>query len=145
MRQSYTYLTPSKKEEIKQEQKGICAICFRDTEPLVIDHEHTTDFVRQALCVRCNNGLGCFEDDWDILLRAACYVIVHKAGLSDLRIGYRLLFDEAQKQMARQLANAKREAKKQLCQQVLELKQEELASVDEAIHTAKPAVRETST
>lgn len=144
MTESYTGMTPQRKEDIKQEQKGICAICFKETE-LVIDHDHSTDHVREGLCRACNAGLGFFQDDWDNLLRAACYVLVHKAHLTDLRIGYKLLFEEARKQEARQMSNAKREAKKQLCQQIQELTSEKLASVEETIRTVGSAGQGTST
>lgn len=141
--ESYSNLTPQRKEEIKQEQKGVCAICFADTEPLVIDHEHETDFVRQALCGNCNKGLGFFGDDWDTLLRAACYVIVHKAGLTDLRIGYKLLFEEARKQEARQMANIKRKATEQLCQAKQWLANQEPVAAEETTPTAEPVGLET--
>jgi len=115
VKQSYKELSGEDKEEIKKDQKGTCAICFRDNVELVIDHCHETGFVRKGLCRSCNTGLGFFQDDWDTLLRAACYVIVHKAGLDDIRIGYKLLFRDYQERLERQLKDMKRTAKEQVC------------------------------
>lgn len=121
MIRSYKGLKTGEKEVIKEEQNGTCGICFSDNVPLVIDHDHETGFVRKALCVKCNNGLGQFDDDYDTLLRAACYVLVHKAGLSDLRIGYRLMFDDMQKRLETHMRQVRRKAKEQICQQKREL------------------------
>ncbi len=141
--QSYTNLTPEEKEQIKQEQKGVCAICFSDTEALVIDHDHKTDFVRQALCVKCNNGLGQFNDDHETLLRAACYVIVHKANLTDIRIGYKLLFEEARRKEAQWMINIKKTAQEQFRQAKRELLEDVLADAADPIRTARLAALET--
>jgi hypothetical protein len=57
------------------EQDGCCAICGHKPDyNLHVDHCHTTQVVRQLLCHQCNNGLGCFKDNQDILLRAITYL-----------------------------------------------------------------------
>jgi hypothetical protein len=56
-------------------QEGGCAICGdepADGQSMHIDHDESG--VRGILCVRCNNGLGQFKDDPELLLRAAEYV-----------------------------------------------------------------------
>src|SRR6266705_1068001 len=116
----YTNMSYQEKQEIKREQNGTCAICFSDD---VIGNAFRESF-KKDLCKGCNDGLELFQNDWDTLLRAACYVIVHKAGMSDLRIGYKLLFEEARKQEERRLEIIRKKAKEQLCQQKQELLQE---------------------
>jgi hypothetical protein len=143
---SYSQLTSQDKEDIKREQKYQCAICFAENVELVIDHDHETDAVRKALCTKCNVGLGFFMDEWNVLLTAACYVIAHKAGVADdqnyLRIGYKVLFEDAKKQEARQLANIRKTADQQLAKAKKEV---DFADAVEAILTAEPAAPETST
>jgi Recombination endonuclease VII len=56
-------------------QDGECAICGE--QPAVgqsMHIDHMDESVRGILCVRCNNGLGQFKDDPELMLRAAEYV-----------------------------------------------------------------------
>jgi hypothetical protein len=39
-----------------------------------VDHDHGTGEIRGLLCVPCNNTLGLFREDPDLLKRAARYV-----------------------------------------------------------------------
>jgi len=61
------------------EQGGMCAIC-KATEPggrsanFHIDHCHTTGKIRGLLCCRCNQGLGAFRDNVEILKAATEYL-----------------------------------------------------------------------
>jgi len=55
----------------------VCALC--ESLPtagisLHVDHDHGTGEIRGLLCVRCNNALGLFREDPDLLKRAARYV-----------------------------------------------------------------------
>jgi len=61
-------------------QGGKCALCYRVPEGrgncsvLHVDHNHETGQVRRLLCFDCNNGLGRFRDDPDVLRRAVAYL-----------------------------------------------------------------------
>lgn len=60
------------------EQGDRCAICGRDQEGFVrafaVDHDHVTGRVRGILCPDCNRGLGGFQDNPNLLRRAADYL-----------------------------------------------------------------------
>lgn len=65
-------------KELLARQNGSCAIC---TTPLIlgeqkvhIDHNHKTGHVRGLLCQKCNLGLGLFNDNPLLLLRAVMYL-----------------------------------------------------------------------
>lgn len=53
---------------------GNCEICGDHSDPLYLDHDHTTGLSRGWLCNRCNRGLGAFRDNPDWLRKAAEYV-----------------------------------------------------------------------
>jgi hypothetical protein len=63
-------------------QNSVCAICHcpetrthsAKTDPLVVDHDHTTGKVRGLLCHRCNTALGLMKDDVARLLSAVAYL-----------------------------------------------------------------------
>lgn len=55
------------------EQEAKCLICFREVK-LHLDHCHDTGKIRGALCHQCNNGLGCFRDDPELLKKALEYL-----------------------------------------------------------------------
>jgi Recombination endonuclease VII len=58
------------------QQNHACAICERpfDRTPH-IDHCHLTHWVRGLLCLKCNMGLGCFDDNPIFLFKAALYAL----------------------------------------------------------------------
>ena len=66
-------------EDLMAIQNGRCAICGMAEDgdknhfPLV-DHNHTTGMVRGLLCMNCNQGIGKFHDDPNLLMSAATYL-----------------------------------------------------------------------
>ena len=63
-------------------QGGGCAICHRppnDVISLHVDHEHSSGRVRALLCVRCNNGLGLFDEDPALFAAAVTYLTARVA------------------------------------------------------------------
>lgn len=58
-------------------QKGVCAICTLPCETgknLAVDHDHKTGKVRGALCMKCNQAIGLFDDSVDLMQRAIEYL-----------------------------------------------------------------------
>ena len=68
-------------------QNGCCAICGDELENVkcvtCIDHDHETGKVRGLLCLLCNNGLGMFRDNPEVLMRAAEYLEGKKESKND--------------------------------------------------------------
>lgn len=69
-------------QQLLAEQGGGCAICGESEEgkALAVDHCHKSGCIRGLLCQNCNNGLGRFGDDPNLLDRAAAYVRMRKQG-----------------------------------------------------------------
>lgn len=71
-------LTVEEYEALLAAQGGRCAICETDTPAKhgswCIDHCHGSSEVRGLLCVRCNAGLGHFDDSPAFLLAAERYI-----------------------------------------------------------------------
>lgn len=60
-----------------KQQGNACPICerkFSDAVPANVDHCHTHGHVRGLLCVKCNTGLGHFNDDPERMMRALKYL-----------------------------------------------------------------------
>jgi hypothetical protein len=56
-------------------QGGLCAICKKtDRRRLCVDHCHDTRRVGGLLCTKCNTGIGCFNDDPELLRAAIAYL-----------------------------------------------------------------------
>jgi hypothetical protein len=69
-------------ERMMYEQSNLCLICnnemtvgTRDGRTVNVDHDHDSGDIRGLLCTRCNNGLGCFDDNPDLMIAAAAYVM----------------------------------------------------------------------
>jgi hypothetical protein len=69
-------VTTEQYETMLAAQGGGCAICGNPpkTRRLDVDHDHRTGQVRGLLCHKHNRGLAYFNDDADMLLRAADYL-----------------------------------------------------------------------
>lgn len=63
---------------MREGQGGVCAICQKkcpkNGDTLSVDHDHDTGYVRGLLCNTCNNALGRFKDDPELLRRALSYL-----------------------------------------------------------------------
>lgn len=79
-------LTEEGYESLLADQHGGCAICGATESAhthgrpcrLAVDHDHTTGKVRGLLCSRCNQAIGKFGDDPEMLRAAAAYLDRHK-------------------------------------------------------------------
>jgi hypothetical protein len=72
-------VTRAKVLDLKTKQDNKCAICGKNAdkerwEALCIDHDHNTNTPRGLLCRKCNLGLGCFNDNPNLLNSAAIYL-----------------------------------------------------------------------
>jgi len=71
-------ITYEEYEQMVEDQGGGCAICGKteseEGRRLPIDHCHTTGKVRGVLCAKCNQALGMFRDDPELLRNAAQYL-----------------------------------------------------------------------
>ena len=70
-------ITAAQYAEMLWSQGGVCAICKQPCptgKRLSVDHDHETRAVRGLLCSNCNNGLGRFKDNPELLEQAASYL-----------------------------------------------------------------------
>jgi len=70
--------TPELKTQMIADQNGICAICQATDKPLYVDHCHTNNRIRAAICHNCNTALGHAKDNPGTLRRMAAYVEHHQ-------------------------------------------------------------------
>lgn len=77
-----------------EEQENKCAICGKhetkkstkspsEISPLAIDHCHKTNKVRALLCRTCNLGIGAFNDNHELMLKAIEYLKKHTEDMND--------------------------------------------------------------
>jgi len=71
-------LSPEQFEALVALQQGACGICLQEMETPFVDHDHVSGRVRGLLCAQCNTGLGMFQDDPAIILRASLYLTAHR-------------------------------------------------------------------
>ena len=80
-------ITPEDYDEMLEAQSGVCAICEQNCgsgRRLAVDHNHATGAVRGLLCTKCNTSLGNANDDPQILIAMAMYLISHsKEGIKN--------------------------------------------------------------
>ena len=87
-------LTPEQFLSMLESQDYKCAICSSELESTgrgtgpQMDHDHSCcsgeagqktcgDCIRGILCSKCNRGLGCFNDDHELMKKAIEYLIDH--------------------------------------------------------------------
>jgi hypothetical protein len=77
-------LTPESFQSLLDSQGGRCAICGTKEfggpgKRPHVDHDHETNKLRGLLCVKCNAGIGQFQESTKFLLLAVDYLIAHGA------------------------------------------------------------------
>lgn len=60
---------------------GRCAICRIDSRRLVKDYCHSSGTLRDLLCRRCNQGLGCFDENVATIIAAIAYLLNHSPSM----------------------------------------------------------------
>lgn len=70
-------ITPEQYDEMFDKQKGTCAICGHSPEGrrLDVDHCHRSGEVRGLLCNKCNQAIGLFNDEPNLIERALEYLV----------------------------------------------------------------------
>lgn len=71
-------LTPAMYREMLDQQEWTCPICERpltENRTPSVDHDHRTLQVRGIICRRCNSALGMLDDNPELFLRAADYLL----------------------------------------------------------------------
>ena len=74
-------ITEDEYDKILKFQNGRCAICQKvpKTNKLSVDHCHRTGLIRGLLCWKCNNAIGKFNDDQNLLWSAFVYLFTSPA------------------------------------------------------------------
>ena len=76
-------LTLAEYDRILVKQNNCCAICKRPVTSKTkadtphADHSHTTGLVRGLLCEDCNEGVGMFDDNPELIHNAIAYLRKH--------------------------------------------------------------------
>ena len=81
-------ITLEQYQEMLLKQNGKCKLCLKEQDfkdyrsarriNLSVDHCHTTGKVRGLLCIKCNQGLGAFNDDIELIKKAMEYILSNK-------------------------------------------------------------------
>jgi hypothetical protein len=70
-------LVSGQEELILKSQNGRCALCGSlptKKDPLVVDHDHSTEKFRAFIHKSCNSMLGFAKDDIELLEKAIAYL-----------------------------------------------------------------------
>jgi hypothetical protein len=72
-------LDPNVVETYLNSHTKVCEICGMKDEyqAISVDHCHEKKVFRGLLCSKCNTGLGMYNDDPDLLRKAANYLETH--------------------------------------------------------------------
>lgn len=84
-RSQYLYRTygiiDTEYDALVEKQGGVCAVCgrvgVRRRKFLDVDHCHTCDEIRGALCTDCNSAAGLMRDDPEVIRQLLAYVEQH--------------------------------------------------------------------
>lgn len=75
-------LTLEQYDEMEKFQDGKCAICgVVPSRRLDIDHNHTTNKVRELLCSPCNTAIGSVNESIETLNKVIAYLTKHATSL----------------------------------------------------------------
>ncbi len=67
-------ITPEEYDTIVKFQGGVCPISLKKSSRFVVDHDHSTGKIRGVIDWKINRALAHFNDDPDLLRRAAEYL-----------------------------------------------------------------------
>lgn len=82
-------ITADQYDEMLAAQGGVCAICEREPNPKIslhVDHDHETGAIRGLTCFRCNQAMGAFGEDPELLRSAAAYLDRHDPAVEASRV-----------------------------------------------------------
>lgn len=85
-------LRPADYWQLFAQQEGVCGMCGKPEMTttatgkgppmkMSIDHDHQSGEIRGLLCSKCNHGLGCLNDDPQLLRTGAVWVRTAKTGM----------------------------------------------------------------
>jgi len=82
-------ITANEYDSMIEAQGGVCAICNTNTSGgrgpgsrLAVDHNHETGQVRALLCSMCNQGIGMFKENVEVMQKAIDYLSSHSSSNS---------------------------------------------------------------
>lgn len=81
-------MSPEEYQNRVEKQKNLCALCgfaeqtinyrTKKLSTLSVDHDHKTGKNRDLLCMKCNWGIGFFNEDISLLQKVIQYLEKHK-------------------------------------------------------------------
>jgi hypothetical protein len=75
-------ITIEQYNQLHTKQGGLCAICQQPQSKYKrnfhVDHDHSNGKVRGLLCVKCNYGIGCFNENLELFDKVKDYIMKYK-------------------------------------------------------------------